>query len=333
MAVYWPHRLRWKTVFSVAVEELSSLAYERRMNAHQKFSAELLADKAKTDAAWHVVALYAFTPISDPELLKTELLAFGKANGLCGTLILASEGFNGTLASMDRLALDQIIALLSKHLANGRKAEIKFSSAEDKPFQRLKIKIKREIVTLGVAGVDPSTQAGTYVKPQDWNALISDPDTVVIDTRNIYEVAVGTFQNALNPQTQVFRQFPKWVDDNRAKLEGKRIAMFCTGGIRCEKSTALLKAQGFDNVHHLEGGILRYLADVSPEQSLWQGECFVFDERVALAHGLTEGETSLCAECGTPITQSALDNAAQRCPDCVRAPLRLARATPFAVKG
>ncbi|NJR13725.1 MAG: rhodanese-related sulfurtransferase [Phyllobacteriaceae bacterium] len=279
------------------------------------------------NAPFDVVALYAFTPIADPLALKAELRALGEAEELCGTLIVANEGFNGTLAG-SRPGLERLVSHLQALLAPGRQVEIKFSHATGKPFGKLKIKVKREIVTLGVDGIDPSRMVGTYATPEEWNALIADPGTVIIDTRNSYEIAVGTFQNALDPHTQVFRQFPAWVAANRDRLEGKRIAMFCTGGIRCEKATALMKAEGFDDVHHLKGGILKYLEATPPGQSLWTGECFVFDERVTLAHGLAEGASVMCPECGTPIAAAALDAEANRCPDCVRAPLRAARQSP-----
>jgi UPF0176 protein len=282
-------------------------------------------DTAAGSVGWHVVAIYAFTPVIDPEAFKAEIIAMGKAEGLCGTLIVAGEGFNGTLGAATLNSVERLAAFLESRLAQGRRAEIKFSTAVEKPFKRFKVKVKREIVTLGVPGIDPSTQSGTYVKAGYWNALIADANTVVIDTRNSYEVAVGTFRNALNPQTQAFRQFPQWVRDNRDRLEGRRIAMFCTGGIRCEKATALMKAEGFADVHHLEGGILKYLEDVPAAGSLWEGECFVFDERVALGHGLEEGDSVMCPDCGTPMPSAALDKLAQRCPDCTRAPLRAAR--------
>jgi UPF0176 protein len=295
-----------------------------------KAAARLPATDAEPthNAPWDVVALYAFTPIDDRDALRDVVKALGTAHGLCGTLLIAHEGFNGTLAG-PKAGLDAVVALLEACLAEDRRTEIKFSQASAKPFGKLKIRLKKEIVTLGVEGVDPHRMVGAYVKPEDWNALISDPDTVVVDTRNDYEIAIGTFDRSVDPGTRVFREFPAWVADNRASLEGKRIAMFCTGGIRCEKATALMKAEGFDDVHHLEGGILRYLETVPPEQSLWRGECFVFDERVALAHGLAEGDSVMCPQCGTPIAASALDATAERCPDCARAPLREARQTPL----
>ena len=268
-------------------------------------------------APYDVVALYAFTPIVDVVLLQAELRELGQAEHLCGTLIIASEGFNGTLAG-PRSGLERLVAKMEALLAPGRQAEIKYSYAKERPFWKLKIKVKNEIVTLGVENIDPSSRAGTYVKPADWNALIADPNTVVIDTRNLYEVVVGTFENAVDPKTRIFSQFPKWAKDNREQLAGKRLAMFCTGGIRCEKATALMKAEGFEDVHHLQGGILRYLKEVTPEDSLWKGECVVFDKRVTLQHGLSEGQSMACPNCGTPIAATSLDASVIHCPDCIR---------------
>jgi UPF0176 protein len=279
------------------------------------------------NAPYDVVALYAFTPINDPVALQAELRVFAPAEKLCGTLIIAHEGFNGTLAG-PRAGLDRLVARMTALLAPGRQAEVKFSHASERPFWKLKIKVKREIVTLGLDGIDPSSSAGTYVKPADWNALISDPDTVVIDTRNSYEIAVGTFENAVDPATRLFSEFPKWVEENREKLAGKRLAMFCTGGIRCEKATALMKAEGFDDVHHLQGGILRYLENVPPEQSLWKGDCVVFDKRVVLGHGLVEGLHINCPNCGTPIAATTMDMSKPHCPDCIRASLSLGAEHP-----
>jgi UPF0176 protein len=279
------------------------------------------------NAPYDVVALYAFTPISDPVALQAELRVIAPAEHLCGTLILAHEGFNGTLAG-PRAGLDRLVARMTALLAPGRQAEIKFSQAAKRPFWKLKIKVKNEIVTLGLPAINPSQQVGTYVKPQDWNALISDPDTVVIDTRNSYEIAVGTFENAVDPETRLFSEFPKWVTENRDRLKGKRLAMFCTGGIRCEKATALMKAEGLNDVHHLQGGILRYLEEVPPEQSLWKGDCVVFDKRVVLGHGLLEGQHINCPNCGTPVAASKIDNNKPHCPDCIRASLIISLQNP-----
>ena len=274
-------------------------------------------------AAFDVAALYCFTPMPELAALKAELLALAGQCGLCGTLLIAPEGFNGTLGG-PRAGLDRFIARL-RGLAGNHAIELKYSAASQKPFKRLKVRIKKEIVTLGVDGIDPLKTVGTYVAPEDWNALISAPDVVVVDTRNTYETAIGTFKGAVDPQTRTFRAFPEWVEGNRALFEGKRVAMYCTGGIRCEKATAYMKGLGFDRVFHLKGGILKYLEDVPPDESLWDGECFVFDERVALGHGLEEAELVPCATCGTPVTAAIAQGSAATCPDCAREPLRRER--------
>lgn len=236
-----------------------------------------------------VAALYRFTPFDDPATLAGPLRAVCDAAGVKGTLILAPEGINGTIAGPDA----GIAAVLTHIRALPGCADLapRFSYTEDMPFGRMKVRLKREIVTMGVTGVDPLGAVGRYVAPEDWNALISAPDVVTIDTRNSYEYAEGTFDGAVDPGTDCFRDFPKWWEENREQLEGKRIAMFCTGGIRCEKSTSFLVSQGVDEVYHLKGGILGYLAAIPPDQSLWQGSCFVFDERGGLDHGLVPSET------------------------------------------
>ena len=252
-----------------------------------------------------VAALYRFARFEDPVAIAAPLRAMGEANAIKGTLILAREGINGTIAGSAQ-GIAAAIAHI-RRLPGCTDLDVKYSSAEAMPFGRLKVRVKREIVTMGQPDIDPLASVGTYIAPHDWNALISDPDVIVIDTRNDYEVAVGTFAGAINPETRSFREFPAWFRRERERLlgEGKapKVAMFCTGGIRCEKSTAFLKAEGVEQVYHLKGGILRYLEDVPAEQSLWQGECFVFDERVALGHGLTEGEHSLCRSCGRAIAR------------------------------
>jgi UPF0176 protein len=247
-----------------------------------------------------VAALYRFAPVADPAALKQELAAFCCSRGIKGTLILSREGINGTVAGQQP-AIDALVAHLTAIPAFGG-LDVKFSHADEMPFHRMKVRLKAEIVTMGVPGIDPRFGAGTYVVPKDWNALIADPDTVVVDTRNDYEVALGTFAGAVDPQTASFREFPAWVEEHREELEGRRIAMFCTGGIRCEKATAYMRSLGFAEVYHLRGGILRYLEEVPAQTSLWQGECFVFDERVAVGHGLEEGEATLCRGCRRPLT-------------------------------
>ncbi|ASJ91677.1 rhodanese-related sulfurtransferase [Porphyrobacter sp. CACIAM 03H1] len=255
---------------------------------------------SRSDAGLQVAALYQFTRFDDPAALQGPLLAVCEAHGIKGTLLLAREGINGTIAGMPE-ALDGVLAHI-RALPGCANLDVKFSSAPAMPFGKMKVRVKREIVTMGQPDIDPTLSVGTYVDAQDWNALIADPDTVVIDTRNDYEVAIGTFAGAVDPATPSFRDFPAWFRDNReALLAGKKkVAMFCTGGIRCEKSTSFLRAEGVEEVYHLRGGILKYLEQVSESDSLWQGECFVFDERVSLGHGLAQGTHSRCQPCGRP---------------------------------
>jgi UPF0176 protein len=252
-------------------------------------------------APFTVAALYRFARFANPAALQAPLLDTCAALGIKGTLILAAEGINGTIAGSAEgigRVLDHIRAL-----PGCADLDVKFSEAAAMPFGRLKVRVKREIVTMGQPDIDPLAAVGTYVPAQDWNALIGDPEVIVIDTRNDYEVAIGTFAGAINPATRSFREFPAWFRRERANLLAKprKVAMFCTGGIRCEKSTAFLKAEGVEEVYHLQGGILRYLEEVPAKQSLWQGECFVFDERVALGHELAPGESALCRACGAAV--------------------------------
>jgi len=245
-----------------------------------------------------VAALYHFAPLPDPATRKLPLLALMQAQGVKGSLILAGEGVNGTIAG-PREGVDRVLAHL--RLWPGFAALVhKESPADSMPFQRAKVRIKAEIVTMGVPGVSPLAGAGHYVEAQDWNALVTASDVAVIDTRNAYEVAVGTFRGAVDPGTEQFRDFPAWWQTQGDRFYGKRIAMFCTGGIRCEKSTNYLLSQGATEVFHLKGGILKYLEDVPEAESLWQGECFVFDARVAVTHGLRQGTARLCPACGAP---------------------------------
>lgn len=265
-----------------------------------------------------VCALYKFVTLENFEQLRQPLHDLMVEQGVRGTLLLAKEGINGTIAG-SREGIDAVLAWLK---SDPRLAALDYKESFDdsNPFYRTKVKLKREIVTLGVEGIDPKRVVGTYVKPQDWNALISDPDVVLIDTRNDYEVQIGTFKNAVNPQTDSFREFPQYVKDNLDPQKHKKVAMFCTGGIRCEKSTAYLKEQGFDEVYHLEGGILKYLEEVPEEQTLWEGECFVFDNRVSVNHRLEKGEYDQCHACRMPITEA--DKASDQyekgvsCPHC-----------------
>lgn len=252
-----------------------------------------------------IAALYHFTPLSDPAALRAPLADVCRAQGVTGTLLLASEGINGTIAG-PRAGID---AALSHIRAIPGCADIdwKESQSETQPFGRLKVRLKREIVTMGQPQVDPRAGTGNYVDPADWNALISAPDVAVIDTRNDYEVAIGTFQGAIDPKTQSFRDFPAWWTENRHRFHNKKIAMFCTGGIRCEKSTNYLLGEGVPEVFHLKGGILKYLEQVPEKDSLWEGDCFVFDGRVSVGHGLTVGPHDLCHACRRPILPADRD--------------------------
>jgi UPF0176 protein len=249
---------------------------------------------------FRVAALYRFVRLDRCEELRAPLAAFCCGRGIKGTLLIAREGINGTVAGSEAAIADLIAHLEAMPEFAG--LDVKYSAAGEMPFHRMKVRLKREIVTMGVPDIDPLAGAGAYVDPVDWNALIADPDTVVVDTRNGYEVALGSFAGAINPQTESFRDFPDWVARNRDALDGKKVAMFCTGGIRCEKATAYVKSQGIYEVFHLKGGILKYLEEVPAEESLWRGECFVFDERVSVAHGLEVGEAELCRACRHPLT-------------------------------
>ena len=265
-----------------------------------------------------VVALYKFVKLLDYTEIKQPLLSICEANEIKGTILLAEEGINGTIAG-SRQGIDSVINYL---LSDSRFTDLEYkeSTAECPPFQRMKVKLKKEIVTLGVAEVNPNQQVGTYVNPKDWNEIISNPEVTVIDTRNDYEVSIGTFKRAENPQTESFREFPEYASKNLKPEKNKKVAMFCTGGIRCEKATSYLISQGFEEVYHLKGGILKYLEEVPPEESLWSGECFVFDERVAVGHGLEPGSYDMCPSCGHPISdidkQSSKYEQGISCPHC-----------------
>ncbi|NVK43558.1 MAG: rhodanese-related sulfurtransferase [Oceanospirillaceae bacterium] len=265
-----------------------------------------------------VCALYKFVALENFEEIRQPLLDLMEVEGVRGTLLLAREGINGTVAG-SREAIDRLLDWLR---SDSRLADLswKESLTDEMPFYRTKVKLKKEIVTMGVEGIDPRQVVGTYVKPQDWNALISDPEVMLIDTRNDYEVQIGTFKGAINPETESFREFPAYVKENLEPARHRKVAMFCTGGIRCEKSTAYLKEQGFDEVYHLEGGILKYLEEVPQDESLWQGECFVFDNRVSVNHALEKGRYDQCHACRMPITEDdkASDQYLQgvSCPHC-----------------
>ncbi|QEI12643.1 oxygen-dependent tRNA uridine(34) hydroxylase TrhO [Cellvibrio japonicus] len=248
-----------------------------------------------------VAALYKFVKLPDYQEIAPRLRDCCDQLGIKGTLLLAEEGINGTVSG-SREGINGLVRFLD---ADGRFKGMSYKESfhEDKPFYRMKVKLKKEIVTMGVNGIDPQKIVGTYVKPQDWNALISDPEVMVIDTRNSYEYDIGTFEGAIDPRTTSFREFPAYVANHLDPAKHKKVAMFCTGGIRCEKSTAYLKEQGFDEVYHLEGGILKYLEEVPEQDSLWRGECFVFDNRVAVNHQLEKGIYDQCHGCRHPITE------------------------------
>ncbi|MEE4450052.1 rhodanese-related sulfurtransferase [Novosphingobium resinovorum] len=269
-----------------------------------------------------VAALYRFTRFEEPAAIRGPLEDLCREQGVKGTLLLAGEGINGTIAGT-AAGIDAVLAHV-RALPGCADLDVKFSDAPTMPFHRMKVRVKREIVTMGQPDIDPLASVGTYVEPGDWNALIADPGTIVIDTRNDYEVAVGTFAGAIDPETRSFRDFPEWFRNERERLLGTgtapKVAMFCTGGIRCEKSTAFLKQEGVEEVYHLKGGILKYLETVPREDSLWQGECFVFDQRVTIGHGLEQGTYELCHACRRPVDAAArtseLYETGVSCPAC-----------------
>ena len=269
------------------------------------------------------MAFYGFTAMEGLPALQQELKALAEQGCVRGTILLAEEGVNGTISGPDAgvtAVLDRL-----RQLPGLEGLEAKFSRADQQTFHRLKVRLKREIVTMGCPTVKPAEQVGTYVPPEQWNALIADPDTLVVDTRNRYEVEVGSFAGAIDPGTESFREFPAWVEQTLRPLveetQPKAIAMFCTGGIRCEKSTAYLLQQGFENVHHLQGGILKYLEEIPEERSSWQGECYVFDQRVSVNHQLQPGSYSLCHACGLPVSPAQRLELSYRegisCPHCI----------------
>jgi len=253
----------------------------------------------ENNGSFRVAALYRFTSLPQWKELQAPLTEFCETRGIKGTLLLAHEGINGTVAGSYEAIAELIDFLGSIKELDG--LELKYSHAGEMPFHRMKVRLKREIVTMGVDTIDPIGDAGTYVEPAEWNQLVSDPDTIVIDTRNAYETAIGTFKGAIDPETTSFTEFPRWAQARHNELKGRKVAMFCTGGIRCEKATAYMRSIGIDDVYHLKGGILKYLEEVKPEESLWEGECFVFDERVSVKHGLEEGDAELCRACRHPL--------------------------------
>lgn len=251
---------------------------------------------------WTVAALYRFVELAALPALQAEIKTACVENDICGTLLIAPEGINGTIAGIGE-KMDNIIALLDRHMGV-TKGELKYSHATEKPFLRMKVRIKKEIITMAAPEADPTKLVGTYVAPRDWDALCADPDVTLLDTRNDYETAVGIFKGAINPNIQKFTDFKDYVANNLDPAKHKKIAMFCTGGIRCEKASSYMLAHGFEEVYHLQGGILKYLETIPADQSQWDGECFVFDRRVAVRHGLEEGGHGLCYGCRYPVTDA-----------------------------
>ena len=255
-----------------------------------------------------VAALYKFVEIDDLLSLQNNLYKICEENNIMGTILIADEGINGTISGKHNEIKETISSLTSDNRFSN--IEIKYSSTDKQPFHRMKVRLKKEIVTIGLPEINPNKKVGTYVRPEDWNELISDPNVIVIDTRNKYETKIGSFQNALDPETSSFREFPDWVKKfkNSEDNTNKKIAMFCTGGIRCEKASSLMKEEGFEDVYHLQGGILKYLETVDKENSLWNGECFVFDQRVCLTDELEVGSYKMCFACRMPITEEEMQN-------------------------
>ena len=256
------------------------------------------------------VAFYHFVTLDKKNNIQEHVYNFCEANNIKGTILLADEGINGTISGKEKNIRDFLIFIKKESLFNGvfSKLEHKESWASKNPFYRMKVRLKKEIVALGVDGVSPTKKVGKYVKPEEWNNLISDPNTIIIDTRNHYEVDIGTFKNATNPNTSTFRELPSFIEENLDPKTPKKIAMFCTGGIRCEKATSLMLDKGFKDVYHLEGGILKYLETIDKDKSLWEGECFVFDQRVAVTHGLNEGKYDQCYACRHPLSPDEINS-------------------------
>lgn len=266
----------------------------------------------KHNHKYTVAAMYRFVPIEDIEALRAEIYEFADTNvpSICGTLLLAPEGINGTIAAYPS-QMEEMVAFLDEKLgvrsANEPACEFKFSHASQQPFNRFKVRPKKELITLRKPEADPHKQVGTYVTPEEWNDLINDPDVVLVDTRNDYETKVGIFEGAIDPNIKIFTEFPEWVEKNLDPAKNKKVAMFCTGGIRCEKASSYMLAQGFENVYHLKGGILDYLEAVPADQSKWDGDCFVFDHRVSVGHGLQEGDWRVCHGCREPLSAEDME--------------------------
>ncbi|MFN3701032.1 MAG: rhodanese-related sulfurtransferase [Alphaproteobacteria bacterium] len=269
---------------------------------------------------YKIAALYKFTPIADIPAMRKAIQDFSAdIDGICGSLLLAPEGVNGTIGAKSE-ALGQMIDFLDAQL-HIRSGELKFSESAERPFNKFKVRPKKEMITLKRPEADPNKLVGEYVRAEDWNDLINDPEVVLVDTRNDYETKVGIFKGALDPKIKVFTEFPDWVEQNLDPQKHKKVAMFCTGGIRCEKASSYMLAHGFENVYHLKGGILQYLETIPADQSEWEGECFVFDKRVAVGHGLKEGQWTICHACREPLSEEETRHAAYEvgvsCPHCI----------------
>ena len=268
---------------------------------------------------WTVAALYRFVALEDLPTLQAEIRAVCDENNICGTLLIAPEGINGTIAGQGE-CLDNIVDFLDQK-AGIQQGELKYSSAEEKPFRRIKVRLKKEIITMKAPEANPTKQVGTYVTPENWNDLINDPDVTLIDTRNTYETAVGIFKDAIDPKIETFTEFKDYVHNNMDPKKQKKVAMFCTGGIRCEKASSYMLAHGFEEVYHLQGGILKYLEDVPAEESQWEGDCFVFDRRVAVGQDLQESPYQICYGCRFPLTPEDVKAESYEkgvsCPHCI----------------
>lgn len=272
-----------------------------------------------TVMAFTVATFYKFVALSDYAELQQPIKEVCESHAVKGTILLAEEGINGTIAG-SKAGIDAVLTYLQSD-TRLQNLDIKESTAQKPPFAKLKVRLKKEIVTIGLPEVSPTAQVGTYVTPTKWNDIIADPEVTVIDTRNDYEVGMGTFQGAKNPETDVFNEFPDYVKENLDPQKNKKVAMFCTGGIRCEKASSYMLAQGFEEVYHLKGGILKYLEEVPEEESLWKGECFVFDERVAIKHRLETGSYAMCFACGHPVSKEEQSTESYEsevsCPHCI----------------
>ena len=267
---------------------------------------------------WTVAALYRFVALEDLPALQTRIRTRCDALGICGTLLIAPEGINGTIAGQGE-TIPQIIGLLDE-IAGVTQGELKYSTAEEKPFRRIKVRLKKEIITMKAPEANPTKQVGTYVKPEDWNALINDPEVTLIDTRNDYETAVGIFDGAIDPNIKTFTEFKDYVADEMDPTKQKKVAMFCTGGIRCEKASSYMMAHGFEEVYHLQGGILKYLETIPADESKWKGDCFVFDRRVAVGQDLEESPYQICYGCRWPLSEDDIQSTSYEkgvsCPHC-----------------